>query len=315
MQHNVLVTGAASPMGEHLIDRLLRDSRIGQVIAVHDPKLSMTLPEGERIKHVALDLRRQRALHDLFFGAAKRLKIDVVVHTSQELKATRGGAKVRALNVESLRSILDFAERHQTIKRLIIRSCVEVYQVQRDLPALIAEHHPLNMSSGAPQWVRDRVEADVTACTRMGISPLEIVVLRMAEILAPGTGSQMFDYLQDPICFRPVGFDPMLNFLTITDAAIAFHKAIHVSRQGVFNIPGADTLPLSAAIESWGRLGIPTPERGIATYYRLRRRLMGGQFSYGMNRRRFHFSGVLDGSRATDVLRYVPSHPIRWPTE
>ena len=71
-----------------------------------------------------------------------------------------------------------------------MRSCVEVYQVQRDLPALISEEHPLNMNEGAPQWVRDRVEADVTACTRMGLASFDILVLRMAEILAPGTGSQ-----------------------------------------------------------------------------------------------------------------------------
>ena len=313
MQHNVLVTGSASPMGERLISRLLRDSRIGLVIAVYDPRSTMTIPEGARLQHVALDLRRQRALHDLFFGAAKEQKIDVVVHTSQELKASREGASVRALNVHSVRSILDFAERHPTIRRLIVRSCVEVYQVQRDLPSLIQEQHPLNMNSGAPQWVRDRVEADVTACTRMGLSSLEIVVLRMAEILAPGAGSQMYDYLQDPICFRPVGFDPMLNFLTIEDAATAFHKAVHSLGYGVYNIPGADTLPLSMTINSWGRVGVPAPERSLIVYYRMRRLLAGGQFRYGMNRRRFHYSGVLDGLRATQGLKYVPSHPINWP--
>ena len=36
--------------------------------------------------------------------------------------------------------------------------------------------------------------------TRMGLTIKKIAVLRMAEILAPGSGSQFYDYLQDPIC-------------------------------------------------------------------------------------------------------------------
>ena len=100
-----------------------------------------------------------------------------------------------------LRALVKFAERHPTIRRLVIRSCGAVYQVQRDLPALISEDHPLNMAAGAPQWVRDRVEADFTACARMGLSTLQVVVLRMAEILAAGCGSQMYDYLESSICF------------------------------------------------------------------------------------------------------------------
>ena len=47
--------------------------------------------------------------------------------------------------------------------------------------------------------------------------------------------------------------------------------------------------------------------------YRWRRQLRGHDFSYGMNRRRFHYSGVLDGRRARDVFAYTPTHPIDWP--
>ena len=46
---------------------------------------------------------------------------------------------------------------------------------------------------------------------------------------------------------------------------------------------------------------------------RLRQHLRGGQFRYGMNRRRFHYSGILDGRRAMEILRYVPSQAISWP--
>ena len=312
---NILVTGASSPLGEMVIHRLLEDSRVGKILAVCDKGAPITIAKNPRLESVTQDLRRQRGLHDLLFGKARDMNIEVVVHTSQEMKATRTGASAHALNVEAVRAILDFSERHPTIKRLVMRSCVEVYQVQRDLPALISEEHPLNINSGTPQWVRDRVESDITACTRMGLASYEILVLRMAEILAPGTGSQMYDYLQSRICLRPIGFDPMLNFLSLQDAATAIYRGVFANQQGVFNIPGADSLPLSQVISHWNRTSFPLLEHQISLYYRFRQTFLGGQFRYGMNRRRFHYSGILDGRRAGMILKYIPSSPISWPDE
>ena len=81
----------------------------------------------------------------------------------------------------------------------------------------------------------------------------------------------------------------------------------------MFNIPGYDTLPLSAAIRKWGTPGLPLPGFLIRRAYNLRHRLTGSDFSYGLNRHRMHFGLVLDGSRARDVLDYSPDHPVDWP--
>lgn len=310
---HVLVTGASSPVGEQLVQRLLEDPSIGNIVAVCDKGHPFSLPHHDQITPVEISMHSQRHLHGVLFGVAEEKKIQVVIHTAQTTSATEEGEKVHAQNVEALRNLINFAERHKTIKRLIIRSCVSVYQVQRDLPALITEDHPLNMSAGAPQWVRDRVEADCTACARMGLSALQIVVLRMAEILSIGCGSQIFDYLQMPVCLRPIGFDPMLNFLTIEDAAMALQKSIHTEFQGVFNIPGKDSLPLSEVINRWGRPSIALPETAIYWLYRLRRKVRDAEFRYGMNRRRFHYSGILDGSRAQRKFSYTPKYSIQWP--
>ncbi len=318
MQHavkNVLVTGADSPVGERLVRRLLLDSRVDQILAVTSGSEPLAIGATDRLHTIQVDLRRSRRVHSLLFGPARDLEVNAVIHTAMEQSAAREGSSVHAFNVEALRSIMELSERHPTVRRLIIRSAAEVYQVQRDLPVLVGEQHPINMNPGAPQWVRDRVEADLTACARMGLSPLQIVVLRMAEILAPGTGSQMFDYLGSAVCFRPAGFDPMTNVLTLEDAAAALQRSLHHNEQGVFNIPGADALPLTACIRKWGRVGLPVPGDVISPLYRLRRRVTGHDFRYGMNRRRFHYSVVLDGSRAERVLSYIPCHPVDWPVD
>lgn len=308
-----MVTGADAPVGERLIRDLLDDSRVDRILGV-PWKTGDHLPQDDRLTVVPVDLSSSRRVQNLLFGIARDLGIDVVAHTQLHRSARDEGARVHRYNVDAVRALLTLSERHPTIRRLVLRSDAAVYQIQRDLPVLIGEHHPLNMQGAAPQWVRDRVEADITACTRMGMTPLEIVVLRTAEVLAPGCGSQLYDYLESTICLRPAGFDPMLNLLTILDSSHAIQKAIHSDSQGVFNIPGADTLPLTAAIRNWGRIGIPVGGAVLSPAYRLRSAVLGSDFRYGMNRRRFLYSGVLDGTRAREVLGYVPCHPLDWPS-
>ena len=48
------------------------------------------------------------------------------------------------------------------------------------------EDAALELDPGAPPWLRDRVEADVTVCAHLA-GPLQIAVLRFAELLACGT--------------------------------------------------------------------------------------------------------------------------------
>jgi len=312
----VMVTGATTPVGERLVRSLLADTQVGRVLAVGLDPEDQALPfsHADRLVYKSVDLGRSRRAHNLLFGIAREMEVEVVIHTAMHRAAHDRGERVRAQNVEALRTLLDLSERHPTIRRLVFKSYAEVYQVQHDLPIFITEDHPLNLQPGAPQWIRDRVEADLTACARMGMSNLEIVVLRMAEILSPGCGSQLFDYLESPICLRPAGYDPMLNLLSMSDAVRALELAARAfGVVGVFNISGADTLPLTTAIRSFGRVGVPLPGAALPFFYRTRRRLRGSEFSYGMNRRRFHYAAVLDGTRSRRVLGYTPDTRIDWP--
>jgi UDP-glucose 4-epimerase len=312
---SVLVTGATTPIGERLVRSLVADTRVAHVLAVgHEPEdRALPFSHGRRLTYLQVDLSRSRRVRQLLFGPARDLGVEVIVHLAQHRAVHMRGSKVHAENVEAMRSLLDLGDRHPTIRRLVLKSYAEVYRVSLDLPVHVTEDHPLNLHPGAPQYVRDRVEADLTACARMGLADLEIVVLRCAEALGPGTGSQLFDYLDAPVCFRPAGFDPMVNIATIADIVDALERATHGSGEGVFNVPGYDTLPLSECIRLWGKLGIPAPSSVIRELYRLRHLVVGSDFSYGLNRRRMHYGLVLDGSRARSVLGYAPSHPVDWP--
>lgn len=310
----VLVTGAAAPLGQRLVASLLADTRIRHVLAVDDAPQDKAIPfaHSGRLTYVTADLRKGRKIRQLLFGAARDLGVEVVVHLSEHIGGFGEGRSVYAQNVEALRSILELSDGHPSIRRLVVKSHAVVYRVSLDLPVQVTEDHPLNLSPKAPQYVRDRVEADLTACARMGLIDCEIVVLRCAEAMAPGFGSQLYDYLDGPVVFRPMGFDPMVNVAHPDDLVAALELATHGSGEGVFNVPGLDTLPLSEAARMMGVPVIPLPGSLIRPLYRARHWAAGSQFSYGINRQQMHIGLVLDGTRAARVLGYQPSHPVHW---
>lgn len=315
MSQRVLVTGATAPLGRAVVERLITRPDVTRVIAigraceVADPARLVLDP---RVLYKAVDLTHPRALHDLLWGLARDERIAAVIHGIHHRRARDSGPRLHAQNVDVTRELILGCLSHPTIRRLVVRSFAEVYSFPRATSDLIDEDVPLDLDPLAPQWVRDRVESDLTACSYFG-RDLSIAVLRCAEVLASGTGSQLWDYLQSRVCFRPLGFDPMLNLLSLEDAADALILASGSMASGVFNIPGYDTLPLSLAIEYSRRVSLPVPGPLMSPLYRLRAWATQFEFRYDINLRRFHFGGVLDGSRAARGFGYLPQMAVRWP--
>jgi UDP-glucose 4-epimerase len=308
----VLVTGASGALGAALVRRLLEDVAVEHILAVGIPPRSGGGFPGERLQWLAVDLHRSRDLRGLLFGRTRELGVDTVVHMAEHADAHDAGHAVHELNVDRTRELLHLVGRHPTIKKLIHRGHGQIYRIDGHTPTLLDEEQPPDLSPRAPQWVRDRVEADQAVCNQLGVSSTQIVLLRFAEIFAPRAGSQTWDYVQSRVCFRPLGFDPMLHLCSVEDAVEALLLAIHANVRGIFNIPGADMLPISAVIRKTRRRAIPVPAPLLAPLYRWRHRVLGTQFRWDLNDGRYRWNGGLDGTRARDRLGYTPRHPIVW---
>lgn len=309
MSGAVLVTGATTPLGRALVARLLEDDDVSGVLAV-GLEVDAGFEDHPRLAWHQTDLTRARAVRRLMFGPGRECA--TVVHAAVHRSAHAVGQKVRRLNVEATRLLLRLCEQSDAVRRFVYRSSAAVYSVRSGLPDVLREDAPLNLDPGTHQWIRDRVEADVCVSTRVGQARLEVAVLRCAELFAPDCGSQLYDYIRSPVCLRPLGFDAMLNVLSLPDAARALHLAVGSHGCGVFNIPGWDTVPLSQAIRMSGRADVPVPGVLLAPLYRWRARLRHTDFRYDLNRWRFHFSGLLDGDRARRVLGYRPTIGVSW---
>lgn len=311
-----LITGATTAIGEALIRELLARDDTAYVLAVGAEHVRRPTVEIDgRVRYLRTDLTRERNLRRLLFGPALEAGVEVVVEMASHRSLSTTGRRAHALNVLETRLMLRLCEEHPTVRRFVYRSYGEVYDVSNTLPSLIDEGHPLDLRPGAPQWVRDRVEADLSVCTRFGMSELSIAIVRAAECLAPRTGSQLYDYLGSALCFRPMGYDPVINLISVEDLGRALALSARSRAQGIFAIPGATTLPLSEVVRRSGRRCVPLPGPWMAPLYRVRRAALGTDFDYSINRGRLHFGGVLDGTRARKILGYEPEVSVTFVQE
>lgn len=307
----VLISGGTQPLGFDLAEHLLRLGRGPVLLVGVEAESAVRMPGGVHYRRVDLtqedEVRRELGL------AVRDLGLDAIVNLAFHRDPWRG-RRAHRFNVEATRTLLGFAEDHEAIRTFVHRSSSMVYAQNGDEPDLIREDRPLNLGTRVPPWIRDRVEVDTLACSRSGLTGvLRVGVLRCSEILAPDMGSQLYDYLSSRVCLRRMGFDPMLNLLSLPDAVHAFTLALEHAPEGPVNIPGADTLPLSRVIRRWGRTALPVPSQLLGPLYALRHASRRTAFQYRSNLGRFHYNGVIDGTRAREELGYVPSHPIDWP--
>lgn len=287
----VMVTGATTPLGAALVEALIATGEVETILATGTGE--RPIREHADVVYRKADLSRPRNLRELIWSDARDLGIEVVVHSAQHQRTAERGRKPGASAVDAARELIVACTNHPSIRRLVYRSSGEVYSLNAG-SSLLDEKSPLEFAPKAPQWLRDRVEADLAICAHIG-SRLQIAVVRCAEIVAPDVGSQLWDYLSSPVCLRPFGFDPIVNVLAIEDAAYALALTTRSKAVGVFNIPGRDSLPLSRAIARSHRADVKVPAPLLGPH-------------------RFHFGGVLDGTRAARELDFVPITAVHWPS-
>ncbi|HEY6908934.1 MAG TPA: NAD-dependent epimerase/dehydratase family protein [Myxococcales bacterium] len=311
----VLVTGGTTPLGIRLSRTLLDQGLAERVLCAGAESREGVAPllAGSNVRYLRCDLTRSRSLREMLFGPVAESGVEAVVHLATHRLAGEEGESVHALNVGTVHELLHLCERVPTLRRFVYRSFGEVYRVRHREASVMGEDHPLETAADAPQWLRDRVLADREVCSALGVSRLQIFVLRCAECFSPGMGSQLWDYTRSRLCFRPLGFDPMLNLISLDDLVRAHVLALSAKEQGVYNVPGLDTLPLSEAVALSGGTSIPALEPLLAPLYALRRLSLGFDFRYDLARVRFHLGGVLDGTKALEKLGYRPATGIVWP--
>ena len=104
----------------------------------------------------------------------------------------------------------------------------------------------------------------------------------------------------------------MLHVLSIDDAVRALVAAVFSEAQGVFNVPGADVLPLSRVVALAGRRGIAAPGPVLGPLYACAGSSSGPSSAVRSTAGASTSRGSSTGGGRERELGYRPARPIDW---
>ncbi len=313
--HNVLITGVTSTLGRQLARLLYYDKRIGFIlgVAIDDRPFYFDDFSSSRFHYMRVDLTKPRQVNNLFYSDIfKDMNIDTVIHMAFLNKPSDVGEKSHELNVVGTKMLIDKCLETRQVTKFIFKSSHLVYKIRPHNPVMLDEEADLNFDKDAPQWIRDRVDADMICRAKMDNPHMNVVVLRFSNIVGRNIHSLMNAYLSSKVAMTVMGFDPMVNLIHPRDAIYAIQLAIHKNIKGVYNIVGRDTAPLHVFLDlnKTRRKALPEPLHKLVNSWQ--KKLGVTDFDFEAGRDLLKFAVLLDPAKAERVLGYKPRHHVEF---
>ena len=311
---NILISGVTTTIGRNLAIHLASNDLVGTILGVghHDkPDCFNNLPK-DKFTYEKCDILKSRELKNLFNSKILHAAhINSVVHLAFHNQPLRGEDNHR-LNVEGTRDFLGQCIEMPGISKFVFKSSDIVYELTPHNPVYLDENAPLNFDPGVDPWIKDRVDADMICRGFMDNERAKIVILRMSNIIGRNVVSQFNTYFDSKPVIKTMGFDPLVNLLHMKDAILALTLALIKPVQGIYNIGGLNTAPVSvfAKLNGRGLISLPEPLMGLAN---LVQRIFGlTKYYYNVDRDRQKYSALLDITRAKRELGYEPRRRIEF---
>lgn len=317
----VLVTHADEPIGRRIVKTLFYDARVDRILGVGNGAAPRAFDRfladpGGRFAYLRSSLSRHRSVSDLFHSARVRdAGVDTVVHVPGHLPEE--GAAPRLLagvppRTAEARLVLQHALDSPAIHSFVALGSAFVYRLWPGNANLLRESSELDLAPDVGPELRSWIDCDMIFHGELGSDQLRVVLLRLPTVV----GSGGYVYLHPLLAgrpgprLRPLGFDPVCALVADKDVALAVAAAVHAKRSGVYNVAGAEAVPLSV-LGSWTRrplVPVPGPWLRLAAgALRLAvgearlERLAGDHLRYGF---------TLDTHRAEHELEFRPTHRI-----
>ncbi|MBI2821453.1 MAG: 1-acyl-sn-glycerol-3-phosphate acyltransferase [Acidobacteria bacterium] len=168
---------------------------------------------------------------------------------------TRRRAAGIARDLADFSSLLAWAARAGVV-RVVLRSHAAACGPSMKNPGLMGEERISLLAKNSHQrrWLR----AESLLWQAAGAPPgLSAAAVRLTNILDPEEGDLVTRLLGGRIGLPLAGYDPMVQLLTVEDAAAALAAAVLSSAPGLFNVAGPGAIPLRSALRAAVPVRIP----------------------------------------------------------
>ncbi|MDP8224577.1 MAG: NAD-dependent epimerase/dehydratase family protein [Candidatus Lernaella stagnicola] len=311
---NILITGVTTSIGRNLVMHLINNKRVGIVLGVAQrdkPYYFNDLPKDKFI-YRRCNILKPRELRNLFLSRAFRnAQINTVVHLAFHNQPLRG-EDIHRLNVEGTRDLLKKCIDTPGIVKFVFKGSDVVYKLTPHNPIYLDENAPLNFDPNVDQWIKDRVDADMICRSFMDNRRVKIVILRMSNIIGRNINGQFNAYFDSRPVIKTLGFNPMVNLLHMKDVIQAITLALEKNLQGIYNIAGRDTAPITTFTRLNGRRLVSLPEPLMSSFNWMQRKLGLTRYYYSVDKDRQKYTALLDISKAQRELGYRPEGRIEF---
>jgi UDP-glucose 4-epimerase len=250
----IAITGLRTFVGQALVERLLQ-----RVPGVRIVGLDRSRPFrlDDRVRFHRIDLAEPTADGPLAEILEKE-GAEVLVHAAFRTDPTPDLESDHDLETIGSLHVMHACAAAK-VKRLVVSSSTMLYGARPDNPNFLTEAHPLR---GHPlaHAVSDRVEMEGLLDEWSARRPdTDVTVLRTCWTFGPRSWNRVVSYFALPVVARPMGYDPLMQFVHEDDVLHCFERAVLEPHPGVYNVVGKGVLPLSTVLSLAGKRGLPLP--------------------------------------------------------
>ena len=300
----VLVTGVSRRIGGRTAELLSSDPEIEKVIAVDAVPPSHSLG---RAQFVRADIR-----NPMVGKVMAHEGVDTVLHLGVILTPKQAGGRTfqKEINVIGTMQLLAACQRASSLQRLVVKSSSAVYGSSPRDPAMFTEElQARRMPAGGFGKDSAEVENYVRGFARRR-PDVQVVTLRMANVVGRGFRSQLSDYFSMPIMPVPMGFDGRMQLLHFDDALQALRAATLSDLDGTINIAADGLFTVRQAARIAGKPIVPVVPQTSGLVEQLTRRV--GLKGFAASQMDFLCYGRgMDTSRMRTELGFEPALTTR----
>jgi len=160
--------------------------------------------------------------------------------------------------------------------------------------------------------IRSWIDCDMIFHGEVHSDRLRVVLLRVPTVVTGGG----YVYLNPSLAGRPgarlraLGFDPICALVSDKDVARAVQAAVRSERSGIYNVAGAEAVPLSVLARWTGRPTVPVPGP-LLRWLAAGERATGTDFAHGTAEGpHLRYGFTLDTRRAERDLGFCSTYRI-----
>ncbi len=245
----VAVTGVAGSVAQRVLASLEREPSVSRVVGID---IDEHIAGSPKLEFHQLDVREAR-LAKLLVG------VDVVVHLAFQHDPIRDEARMRSVNVDGTRNVLE-SSAATGVRKVVYLSSATAYGAHPDNDFPLTESSPLRPNPDFALAVHKAETEALLEAFRETHPGSVATILRSAIVFGPDVENFISRMMEAPRLTTVRGYDPPIQLVHADDVAEALMRAVTEDLDGIYNLAADGWLSAEEVLALSGKKRVELPE-------------------------------------------------------